>query len=537
MNTPASALLDRLLFPRNRAVGLFVIFGFSFLFSYLLIGRQIQSADWGLVDDSEVFLFLGPNLHLSASDIWTTLINKTEVGQHVGRFRPTFYLLKITETWLFGTNVHLWYFVNTVCFALLLGSIWRIISRFVDLWLGGALVAYIALLPLWAHIWARLGPSEIFGAASVALIALAADAVLFAERSWVRNGGAISMAAAAILLAGLKETFLPVALGGPAFVFALAAVKKKVPVYLMAVLMLLIFACAGTIAYAISRELRAAGAVDYNGKAVGPGATLIFGAVGLFDAALRTWWIWILPLASTQLLKLIPTKPLREWIASSKTAFSIYAFLIVMYAAQCALYRMSFPHNSRYDFPAMLLVPLAGCLFICEVFRRLRDRHPENVVRLVQFYFAIFIVFAMVASNVGTRLPIATAVRRNIEVTNAFFGEVRRASLAARNAPDDPIILDAYGPVAYEGAFALPNYLRALGVTNTIALRFHPDSNARGALYDGLQKGLSELELAGNGQLSPLRTTLPRSSAGCLSIGLYGPPDSGCGGFKIDGNS
>jgi hypothetical protein len=513
-----------------------VIFGFSFLFSYLLIGRQVQSANWGLVDDSEVFLFLGPNLHLSASDIWTTLIDKTEIGQHAGRFRPTFYLLKVTEAWLFGANVHLWYFVNTVCFALFLAAVWRIASRFVDLWLGGALVAYVALLPLWAHIWARLGPSEIFGAASVALMVLAADAVLFGERSWVRNGGAISMAAAAILLAGFKETFLPIALGGPAFVFALAAVKKRIPVYLMAVLMLLIVAWAGTIAYVVSRELRGAGGVDYNGKAVGPGATLIFGAVGVFDAVLRTWWIWILPLASAQLLKLIPTKTLGQRIASSRTAFSVYAFLIVMYAAQCALYRMSFPHNSRYDFPAMLLVPLAGCLFICEVFRRLRDCHPGNVVRLVQFYFAVFIVFALVVSNVGTRLPIATAVRKNIEVTNAFFGEVRRASLAAKNAPDNPIILDAYGPVAYEGVFALPSYLRALGVTNTISLRFHPDPNAHGALYDGLQKGLSELEIGGNGQLSPLRPTVARSSAGCLSIGLYGPPDSGCAEFKIDGN-
>ncbi|WBL80434.1 hypothetical protein I3J27_08445 [Bradyrhizobium xenonodulans] len=536
MNIRMSALLDRLLVPKNRAVDLFVILGFSFLFSYLLIGRQVQSANWGIVDDSEVFLFLGQNLHLSASDIWSTLINKTEVGQHVGRFRPTFYFLKVVEAWLFGANVHLWYFVNTVCFALFLGALWRITSRFVDLWLGGALVAYVALQPLWAHIFARLGPSEIFGAASVGLMVLAADAVLFGERSWVRNGGAISMTAAAMVLAGLKETFLPLALAGPALVFALAAVKKKLPVYLMAVLALLTVAWVGAIGWVVSKELRAAGGVDYNAKSVGPGATLIFGVVGLFDAFARTWWIWILPLASMQLLKLVPTKTLREWIASSWTGFSVYAFLIVMYAAQCALYRMSFPHNSRYDFPAMLLVPLTGCLLICEVFRRLRDRHPESVVRLVQFYVAIFIVFAMMTSTVGTRLPIATAVRKNIEVTSAFFDEVRRAALAARNAPDHPIILDAYGPAAYEGVFALPSYLRALGVTNTLSLHFHPDPNARGALYDGLQKSLSELETTGDGQLVPLRTISSGLSKGCLSIGLYGPPDSGCATFKIDGN-
>lgn len=528
--------LDRLLFSRSRLLHLVVIVGLSFLFSYLLTGRQIQSANWGLIDDSEIFSFLGPSLHLSASDIWSTLVNKTEVGQLLGRFRPTYYVVKITEAWLFGPNVHLWYLVVTACFALFLSAVWWTVSRFVGLWLGGALVAYIALLPLWAHVWSRLGPSEIFGASSVAVMLFASDAVLFGDSPWIRNGGAVVLTLVAISLAGLKETFLPIAAGGPGFVFVLAAIRKRIPVVLAATLASLIVACLAALSYVVFEGLRAAGSVDYYGKPAGPGPTLLFSFAGVLDAFLRTWWIWILPILFFQRLNVLPTKTWREWIAGSGLAFATYAFLVAMYAAQCGLYRMLFPHNSRYDFPAMLLVPFTFCILACEVFRQLRGRFDERVVQYAELNVAGFVVFALVIANVGARLPLAMEVKKNIEFTNAFFNEVQRASRAARDVPRNPIIIEAYGPKAYEGVFAVPDFLRALGSINMMSVRFHPDAKAGGPLDGNLQKDLSKLEAVGNDRLAPLAKSLASRSEGCLSIGLYGPPDSSCATFQIEGN-
>jgi hypothetical protein len=411
--------LERQLFPRSRLLDFVVIVCLSVCFSYLLTGRQIYLANWGLIDDHEVFTYLGPGLHLSPGNIWTTLLAKTEVGQLQGRFRPSFYFLKVLEASLLGANVHLWYLVNTACFALLLSSVWWTISRFVGLWLGGALTAFIALNPLWADIWSRLGPSEIFGAACVGVMLYCADVVLFSERSLARNVGAIALAVAAVVLAGLKETFVPLAVAAPAFVYILAVIKKQLSAILSVLLELGILISIAAIAFVVWRELHATGA-DYYGKFVGLGAILIFGIVGSFDAILRTWWLWALPVVFLRLLKAVPDKPLEEWIASSG-AFGLYAFLIAMYAAQCAVYRMTFPHNSRYDFPAMLLVPLTCCILACEVSRRLRNHFPERVINYAQLTAAVFLVFALVNANLGRRRPLRRRSRKILRRPTRFL--------------------------------------------------------------------------------------------------------------------
>ena len=149
---------ERFLFPRSQWVNFVVIALLSTALSFALVGRQVFLANWGLIDDHEVFHFLGPNLHLPISDIWNTLLEKTEVGTLQGRFRPSYYFIKVLETALLGTNVHLWYLGNTIGFAIFLSSVWWALRRFVGGWLSGVLTLSIALLPLWSGIWSRLGP-------------------------------------------------------------------------------------------------------------------------------------------------------------------------------------------------------------------------------------------------------------------------------------------------------------------------------------------------------------------------------------------
>ena len=228
--------LERRLFPQSRLLNFIVIVCLSAAFSYLLTGKQIALANWGMIDDHEMFTFLGPNLHLAPGDIWNTLLTKTEVGTLQGRFRPSYYLLKVIEAAAFGPNVHLWYLVNTVSFAIFLASIWWTTLRFAGIWLSGALTASIALLSLWADVWSRLGPSESFGAAAVGIGLFAADLVMFSARPLLRNVGAVILALAAITLAGLKETFIPLAAGGPALVFILAVMNRKLSLAVIAVL-------------------------------------------------------------------------------------------------------------------------------------------------------------------------------------------------------------------------------------------------------------------------------------------------------------
>jgi hypothetical protein len=520
---------DRVLFPESRLRGFFVIIVVSSLFSLLLTGNQILHANWGLIDDHQVFTFLGSDLKLPANEIWSTLLTKTEVGQLQGRFRPTYYVITLVETWLFGPDVHLWYARNSICFALFLSALWWTMSRHVVTWLGGAMIVGIALLPLWADVWSRLAPSEIYGAAFVGVMLFAADAILFSERHAVRRLGVIVLCVAALVLAGLKETFLPLAAGGTAFVLILAGVERKLSLRLIAAAGLVVSAGLLAIALVVMKELSGSG-VDFYGKSVGPGTTILHAVLGIFDALLRTWWVWILPLTFLQLLNVLPSKPLKEWLAGSWIAFAGYAFLIAMYAAQCSLYRISFPHNSRYDFPAMLLVPLTWSIVVCEVSRRLRDRFPDRVVDYAQLTAAIFLLFGLVNANLGRPPELAVAVKRNIQVTDAFFSEVQDIVRTARESPDSPIILDAYGAIAFEGIYSVRSYLRSFGLRNAISLRFHPDEASEHGAFANLQKAMSDLERNGDSGFVPLDVAL--RSRECLSVGLYGPSDSSCVPFQ-----
>jgi hypothetical protein len=522
---------ERWLFPRSTFVNFVVIACLSIVISFSLTGRLIFQANWNLIEDHEVFYYLGPGLHLPLSDVWNTLLAKTEVGTLQGRFRPSFYFIKMIETSLFGANVHLWYLANTIAFAIFLASIWWVLRRFLGGWLGGVMTAAIALLPLWSDVWSRLGPSEIGGAACVGIGIFAADAILFSDNPRARNFSAIVLALATITLIGLKETFIPL-VAGTAAVFILARVRRRLSLPLITVLAVLILACLGGLVFAVTKELHASGA-DYYGKSVGPWPTIGFGILGVFDALLRTWWLYVLPIVFFQILHLLPRKPFKDWISDSREAVWAYCFLIAMYAAQCALYRSSFPYNTRYDFPAMLLVPFTCCILASEICRKAREHYPERTIDYAQLTAAGFLFFALVIVHLGRTPPLVAAIQTNVKVTNVFYNELQRLVRAAKQSPDSAIILDAYGPVTYEPVFSLSYYLPALGVRNRISVRFHRDDKFTGTFYDGLQRTLSLLQNGGTGAFTPLAESLAHASQGCLSVGIDGPPDAACAGFRV----
>ena len=358
----------------------------------------------------------------------------------------------------------------------------------------------------------------------------AADFILFSDSRRIRIASAIVLAFATIALIGMKETFLPLA-AGALVVLLLAGRRRRLPPILIGVLALAILSCAGAIAYVVSKQVPA---TDYYLKSIGPWAIIKYGIIGLLDGLLRTWWLLVLPVVLFRILGVIPRKTLGHWIADSRVAIGAYGFLVVMYAAQCALYRSSFPQHSRYDFPAMLLVPLTCCILACEISRQARNFVPERTINYAQLTVAGFLFFALVTVYSGRPPALPVAVQNNIEATNLFFPELQRIASAAKQAPGSPVILEAHGPRAYEAVYSLSYYLRSLSADNAVSVRFHPDEKSKGALFDSLQHRLSALE-AGTGAFIPLHESLARRSRGCLSVGIDGPPDTTCTGFQVKG--
>jgi hypothetical protein len=526
--------LERCLFPRGEFLNFSIIAVLSGAISFLLIGKQIYQASWGLIDDHEIFYFLGPGLHLPLTDIWGTLLAKTEVGSLQGRFRPSYYAVKLLETSFWGANVHLWYLARTIGFAIFLSSIWWFMRRFVGGWLSGVLTAYISLLPLWAGVWSRLGPSEAHGATCIGIMVFAAYFIFFSDTPRTRNVSAIALTLATIALIGMKETFIPIS-GGTIAVFILAGVRKQLSPSVLVILMLAMLASLGGIAFVVRKQVLASG-TDYYEKPIELWPVLAFTGKGLLSAIKRTWWLYAIPILFFGLLDVIPRKPLGDWIKTSSAAVGLYGFLLAMYATQCALYRSEFPLNSRYDFPAMLLVPLTCCILACEFFYKIRTFFSERTINYAQFAAAafLFFCFALDSAYLDKGKALSAAVRANIETTNEFYNELQLVLRAADKSPEGPIILEAYGPGAYEPVFSLSSYLPALGARNRISVRLHPDEKSQGILYDDLQQRLARLEEAGTGAFSPLRDNLAGRPHDCISIGINGSPDAGCSGFQVN---
>ena len=525
--------IEAWLFPRSQSLNFLIVTCLSIALSFLLIGRQVYLANWGMIDDHEVFYFLRPGLHLPLSEIWSTLLAKTEVGSLQGRFRPGYYGLKLMETSLWGANVQLWYFARTIGFAIFLSSIWWFMRRFVGIWLGGALTVCISLLPLWAGVWSRLGTSEAYGAACFGIALFAAYFLFFSDAPRTRNVSAIVLALATVALIGMKETFVPLAAGSVAALI-LAGVGKELSRSTVVILVLVISAALGGIIAVVTRQVDASGA-DYYAKPIEFWPVLAIGGKGLLLAIRRTWWICAAPILFFAAVRKMSPYPPAGWNSTTGMAIVAYAFLVAMYALQCAMYRSDFPFHSRYDFPAMLLVPSSLCVSACYIFYMTRGFLSELTTDYAQLAAAALLLLA-VASGLGhpdNGRALAAAVRTNIETTNSFYSELQLALGAAKKSPESPIILEAYGPGAYEPVFSLSIYLPALGARNRISVRLHPEEKSQGKLYDGLQQGLADLEKAGTGAFTPLRDSLGSLPQGCISIGINGVPDAACVGFQV----
>jgi hypothetical protein len=259
-----SRTLDSFLFPKNKAVRFLIVSVFSVLFAFLLVGKQVFAAKWGLIDDHEVFEILGRHTHLSLGEAWNAVILKMTEGPI---FRPTYYATRILEIWAFGANVHLWYLFNTICFAIFLGCAWWVMWPFLGGWLSGSLTAFLALLPLWTGVWSRLGPSEIYGAACLGVAVLCASQILTASSASERHWWAIALVFATVLFTGMKETFLPFGLGPACLLFVLAW-AKRLPRLSTGLLLAALAAWAGWLAAEIYHRTTASG-VDYYDNPVG----------------------------------------------------------------------------------------------------------------------------------------------------------------------------------------------------------------------------------------------------------------------------
>jgi hypothetical protein len=512
---------------RGWLAALLIVFGAAAI-SFILTGRQIWLADWGLVDDHEIFYFLGTKQHLPFSEIISTVLNKTEVGSLQDRFRPSYYFLRVLETSAWGRNVHLWYACHTVAFAFFLGSFWWVISRFLGLLPSALCMVPVAFAGFWGAIWGRLGPQEIYAAPVVGLMMLGGYELFFAPSVLRRNLGCAALTIATLIAMGTKETLLPLAFL-TVFLVALAVAERRLSMrsgLLSGAVTLLFFSA---IAWVVLRQLAGAGA-DIYGNSVAPAARIkaTLTSMRTFGAG----FVVVAMLTIAVVAGLIVG--LRKWVSNLEavSVLGTLCLLLGLFVSQELAYSGSLPGGTRYDFPAML-IPICFVYFIaCVVNLRVREAGKQRSADgwALGFGLAIAIVFLSTGGIRGLAGSI-DKVETNIVKTREFSDELAAIVLRARTDPAAPIILEAYGAGAHEPVYSLQRYLQSDGLGNPIAVRLHPDRQSISPFYDELENRLRGLQDRGGKSFVKL-VDLPGRGP-CLSIGINGEADTRCSEFRI----
>lgn len=147
---------------------------FTCVFNVVLavyIFKSTPYIGFGPVDDHEIIRYLGPDRHLRLSEIFSTLIRDTEVGDLGinGRFRPSYYIVRLFETFVFGAREYLWFsfrisivVISSIMLSLVIFELFRNLSVLITTTLSSALSLLVLSQPSWPDIVMRLGPSEIF---------------------------------------------------------------------------------------------------------------------------------------------------------------------------------------------------------------------------------------------------------------------------------------------------------------------------------------------------------------------------------------
>jgi hypothetical protein len=171
----------------------------------LVVTWPLLHADFGMVDDHEIMLFLGPANCVKLAD--TPRLLQKRLLETNGRFRPGYYALRIGEALLWGGRSTLWY-ADRILFALIAAAgIYRVCRALIPPFCAAVATLLFFSGPQ-SEIWYRLGPNETYG-----IVILSLGLAWLAAR-WQRGRARSATLLPPLLLIAttgfVKESFIPI---------------------------------------------------------------------------------------------------------------------------------------------------------------------------------------------------------------------------------------------------------------------------------------------------------------------------------------
>lgn len=463
------------------------------LFIFMIFGYFLMSGNFharlGMIDDHEIALFLGPDGRIPAYEI-PHILGNTEVGKWGTylRYRPSYYTLRVIETALFRDNAFLWYASRYLMFVASMYLCFLILSTYVPRLISYFFIFALFTLPFWPDLMTRLGPSEIYTVPGLLLFAYG-----------LQKNKLLPLSLGYAIAVGSKENFLilfPILLiwiyaqwksGKLAGRPIIAALLLTVYTFFITGGILLATARAGTDIYGTD--------ISYRYR-----VTKFFYDIPQIISDRRVLPVFLLVAGS---LILAIHEAVRTGIRTfaTRSAGRIVGFIgttLVVLASQYVFYINQLPSNSRYDFPAVPLIPvlaLASSLLIIEVTSKKKYAHS---IRLGIFIGILTTCIALIARSGYDHIQ--TQSHRNAVITRTFDTALSRADNEISANPESTVVFVSTRFIDFEPIVSVSRYLTAKQIPNRFMLHFTPDP----ALSDPLGRQLQDrITAASQGKPDP----------------------------------
>jgi len=515
-----------------RRYGVLILMLFSVVFSLFLL-RYNFGAQWSIIDDHEIAYFLGVDKKILVSE-FPSIISETEVGNFGTslRYRPSYYILRVTEASLWRDNPHMWYFVRYIFLVFFLFTLSYLVSKYFGILPAVIFSLFAMTSTCWSDIWTRLGPAEIYVTLGLSLYAIGFFKI-FKEKTesifpWLAFllGGLIAI--------GSKENMVILAL--TSLYLLIELVRHKVGWKLIIPVLHIIFSVLifSDIYMAISKSGQDIYANQINFLKIIQLVNL--GFVKTINNLKLDWILVVVVLIVVLGFSSLQISRYKRYLIKNKDAFLFLIFLALTYFFQFIFYSGGWQTNTRYGFPGIMAKQLFWLIFfylsVSLVSYEARcsskmKRYKLIVLNIIFFGCMLFLVFRIGYTN------LINASKINAQTTQTFTRNILNLSGMVKTHPDYVIVIVSNNPRDYEKVFSLERFLRFKGVNNDILLNYRDLNIGKEIglykyLSDSLTK-ISEQGLVSGGEILFRKIDMESKSKNCFSI-LFSNTvdDSGC---------
>ncbi len=515
----------------NIKIKLVLLIFFSFLFGYFLFHTNLKS-QWSIIDDHEIANFLGSDRHLNLAEIPGTLAN-TEIGKfaNYSRYRPSYYVLRVFEAYIFAGNPHLWYFSRYLILVLFIFTVSFIVSNYFGVIFALIFSMFIMLGKYWPDIWSRLGPAEIYVVLGSCLFSLAIINIL---RSKTRVLNWVFMTIGGLIAIGSKEN-MAMLVFPVCYLLIEPKLKKQrlhsyISLFVLSIYSIFIYS---SVFLAISKT----GHDVYSNPVNARWAVHLFFASFFkeIESVKVIWLILFSIIVSSVLLFSRKTKNIKKNLQNLFRPIGLLLYFIAILVFQIIFYSGNWPTNTRYDFPGVLVFYLCWLVILYLITKKL----PEIIkIKSALFnkclnYFILILLVLMVGVIIKNGFKeFELKALSNLESTSVFTGKMKDIASLTNKEKDMKIIIVSRSPWDFEPVVSLSRYFKFYGIKNDTYFDYYDSEyDSEAALAKNLSSRLTVLKNTGyldNEQIfNPVPSALIKTN--CISIALYKAVDkTGC---------